>query len=163
MTDAYQFRRPVEADHRVLVDQVDEWWGGRKMRSLLPRLWFRHFAGTSWVVEDERGVLVGMLVGFISPDRPAEAYIHMAATSPNHRRAGLGRALYERFFDDARGRGVRTVLAITWPGNQLSVRFHRAMGFEPDAGPGTQRLYGTPAYPDYDGEGQDRVVFSRSV
>jgi ribosomal protein S18 acetylase RimI-like enzyme len=154
------FRRPVEADHRFLVDRVDEWWGGRKVRQLLPRLWLRHFTGTSWIAEDPSGAIVGFLVGFISPDDPANACIHMAATSPNQRRNGLGRALYDRFLADARASGVRRVTAVTWPGNQVSVGFHRAMGFLPDEGPGTQRLYGTPAYPDYDGDGQDRVVFS---
>ena len=39
-----RFRRPTEADHAQVVDVVDEWWGGRKMRALLPRLWFRHFS-----------------------------------------------------------------------------------------------------------------------
>jgi hypothetical protein len=43
------------------------------------------------------------------------------------------------------------------------VAFHRALGFEIDAGPGTQRLYGTPAYPDDDGEGEDRVHFRRRI
>jgi hypothetical protein len=37
------------------------------------------------------------------------------------------------------------------------------MGFAPDEGSGTQRLYGTPAYADYDGEGEDRVVFTRAL
>jgi hypothetical protein len=55
------------------------------------------------------------------------------------------------------------VTAITWPGNRVSVGFHRALGFVPEDGPGTQRLYGTPAYPDYDAEGDDRVVFSRPL
>jgi len=32
-----------------------------------------------------------------------------------------------------------------------------------DDGAGTQNLYGTPAYPDYDAEGDDRVVFSREL
>ena len=106
------------------------------------------------------GAIVGFLVGFISPDDPTQAHVHMAGTSPNHRRAGLGRALYERFLADARASGVRRVTAVTWPGNQVSVGFHRALGFRPDDGPGTQRLYGTPAWADYDGDGQDRVVFS---
>ena len=163
MTDDLRFRRPVEADHPVLVGQVDDWWGGRKMHELLPRLWFQHFTGTSWVAEDADGRLVGFLVGFVSPDRPDEAYIHMVGTSPNHRRTGLGRSLYERFFDDMRGLGVRRVGAVTWPGNQVSVRFHRAMGFHPADGPGTQNLYGTPAYPDYDADGDDRVAFSREL
>ena len=87
----------------------------------------------------------------------------MVGTSPNHRRAGLGRRLYEQFFEDARARGARHVTAITWPGNRVSVGFHRAMGFTPADGPGTQNLYGTPAYPDYDADGDDRVVFSREI
>ena len=37
------------------------------------------------------------------------------------------------------------------------------MGFAPADGPGTQNLYGTPAYPDYDADGDDRVVFSREI
>ncbi len=41
--------------------------------------------------------------------------------------------------------------------------FHRAMGFTPADGPGTMNLYGTPAYPDYDADGEDRVVFSRPL
>ena len=163
MSDGMRFRRPTEADHREVVAQVDDWWGGRKVHQLLPRLWFQHFTGTSWIAEDAEGRLVGFLVGFVSPDRPDEAYIHMVGTSPNHRGVGLARALYERFFDDGRARGVRRVSAVTWPGNRVSVGFHRAMGFRPSEGPGTQNLYGTPAYPDYDAEGDDRVVFSREL
>jgi len=124
------------------------------------RLWFQHFSGTSWIVEDAGGRLIGFLVGFISPDHPDRAYVHLVATSPNHRRRGVGRTLYEHFLEDVAGRGVRRVNAITWPGNRVSVNFHRAMGFVVDDGPGTQRLYGTPAYSDYEADGDDRVVFS---
>ena len=63
----------------------------------------------------------------------------------------------------SRARGVRRVTAVTWPGNRGSVAFHRAMGFSAEVGPGTQNLYGTPAYPDYDADGDDRVVFSREL
>jgi GNAT superfamily N-acetyltransferase len=158
-----RFRRPTEADHAAVVGVVDEWWGGRRMRALLPRLWFQHFVDTSWIAESVDGRIQGFLVGFVSPDHPTEAYIHMVGTNPNRRKRGLGRALYERFFDDVRSRGARTVGAVTWPGNQISVKFHTAMGFRSDDGPGTQRLYGTVAYPDYDGEGEDRVRFIRDL
>ncbi len=163
MTTEVRLRRPTESDHPHLIRQVDEWWSGRKVHALLPRLWFQHFAGTSWVAEDPEGGTVGFLIGFVSPDRPDEAYIHMVGISPNHRRAGLGRVLYERFFEDARAHGARHVTAVTWPGNQASVGFHRAMGFLPFDGPGTQNLYGTPAFADYDADGDDRVVFSRGL
>jgi GNAT superfamily N-acetyltransferase len=154
-----ELRRPTEADYPRLVAVVDEWWGGRRMRALLPRLWLQHMTGTSWIAESSDGRLRGFLVGFISPDRPDTAYAHMIGVDQNLRKAGVGRALYERFFDDVRARGARRVLAITWPGNRTSVTFHRAMGFRIDDGPGTQNLYGIPAYPDYDGDGEDRVVF----
>ena len=157
------FRRPVEADHATVVELVDEWWGGRRMRALLPRLWFQHFTGTSWVLETPNGRLVGFVVAFIGPDDPSIGYVHMIASDPNRRRAGIGRTLYERVFGDLAARGVRKVRAITWPGNRTSVAFHRQLGFRIDDGPGTQRLYGTPAYPNYDGWGEDRVVFTRDL
>jgi ribosomal protein S18 acetylase RimI-like enzyme len=157
------FRRPVEADHARLVGLVDEWWGGRRMRFLLPRLWLQHFTGTSWIAERADGRLAGFLIGFISQDQPDTAYVHMVATNPNGRRSGLGRELYERFADDVRERGVARVKAVTWPGNRVSVAFHTSIGFRIEEGPGTQRLYGTPAYADYDGEGEDRVVFIRDL
>jgi GNAT superfamily N-acetyltransferase len=161
--DDLRFRRPTEDDYPAVIGVVDEWWGGRRVRALLPRLWFQHFTGSSWIAESDDGRLEGFLVGFVSPDRPAEAYVHMVGTNPNRRKHGLGRALYERFFEDARARDARIVRAVTWPGNQISVKFHTAMGFRPDDGPGTQRLYGTVAYPDYDGDGEDRVHFIREV
>ncbi len=158
-----RLRRPTEADYGPIVSVVDEWWGGRVMHALLPRLWFQHFTGTSWVAETRKGQLVGFLVGFISPDHPDEAYIHMVAADPNRRLRGVGRTLYERFFEDVRGRGVKTVKAITWPGNRVSVGFHIAMGFEPSSGPGSKDESGVPAYPGYDYEREDRVVFLREI
>jgi ribosomal protein S18 acetylase RimI-like enzyme len=157
------FRRPTGADHPRIVDVIDDWWGGRHMRLILPRLWLEHFSGTSWVVERPDGRLAGFVVAFLSQDDPTMGYVHMIAAEPSRRRRGLGRALYERAFDDLSGRGARRVRAVTWPGNRISIAFHRALGFAIDEGAGTQRLYGTPSYPDYDGPGEDRVVFTREL
>ncbi len=158
------FRRPTEADYLAVVRLVDDWWGGeRRIDVFLPRLWFQHFTGTSWLAEADDGRSVGFLVGFVSPDHPDAAYVHMVAVHPSRRGRGLGQALYQRFFDDVRARGVRRVTAVTWPGNRQSVAFHRAIGFSVADGPGTQNLYGTPAYADYDFGREDRVVLVRSV
>jgi ribosomal protein S18 acetylase RimI-like enzyme len=163
VTDDLRFRRPTPDDHPRLDAVIDEWWGGRRLRHLLPRLWLEHFAGTSWLVEDGDGRLAGFLVGFLSQDDPTTAYAHMIASDPNRRRRGLGATLYERFFEDARARGATRVTAVTWPGNRQSIAFHRAVGFAIDDGPGTQPIYGTPAHPDHDGDGEDRVVFVRAL
>jgi GNAT superfamily N-acetyltransferase len=162
-TPALRFRRPVDADHAVVVGVIDEWWGGRRLHQLLPRLWFQHFTGTSWIAETESGRLTGFLVGFRSPDHPDEAYVHMLAADPNLRRRGVGRALYERFFEEMRALGVQRVKAVTWPGNRVSVAFHLAIGFRPDDGTGSQRLYGTPAFSDYDYAGEDRTLLVREL
>ena len=161
--DVITFRRPTEDDYPTLVGLVDEWWGGRRIQPMFQRVWFQHFSGTSWLAELPDGRPAGFVVGFISPADPAVAYVHFVATNPNVRRQGLGRALYERFFDDVAGRGVREVHSITWPGNRVSVGFHLAMGFEPIGGAGSQNLYGTTAFADYDGPGEDRVHFSRRI
>jgi ribosomal protein S18 acetylase RimI-like enzyme len=157
------FRRPTEADHRRVVAVVDDWWGGRRLRHLLPRLWFQHFCGTSWIADDGEGRLAGFIVAFVSADEPTTGYVHMIAADPNRRRAGIGRALYQHVFDDLGARGVGRIVAITWPGNRPSIDFHRALGFAVDDGPGTERIYGTPAYADYDGPDDDRVVFIREL
>ena len=157
------FRRPTEADYPPIVRVIDDWWGGRNMDWLLPRLWLQHFTGTSWLAEAEDRRIAGFLIGFHSPDQPDVAYCRLIATNPNLRGRGLGRALYERFFDDARAAGRRQVHAITWPGNRTSIAFHRALGFEILAGPGSQNLYGTPAFVGYDFDREDRVILVRAL
>jgi GNAT superfamily N-acetyltransferase len=157
------FRRPVEADYSRISRVMDDWWGGREISRLLPRLWLQHFTGTSWIAEGGDGRLAGFLIGFMSADRPEVAYCHFIATDPNRRGKGLGRALYERFFEDGRAAGRSVVHAITWPANRLSLGFHRSMGFEVQAGEGTQNLYGTPARPGYDFDREDRTVLVRPL
>jgi GNAT superfamily N-acetyltransferase len=159
VTPPIGFRRPVEGDYPAIVEVIDEWWGGRRVRHLLPRLWLEHFRATSWIAETEDGRLAGFLIGFVSPEHPDEGHVHMVAANPNLRRRGLGRQLYERFFADARAAGVRRVQAVTWPGNRVSIDFHRSIGFRPDDGPGSTPIYGVPAFADHDGPGEDRVRF----
>lgn len=156
-------RRPTEADYPAISRVVDDWWGGRRVDVLLPRLWLQHFTGTSWLAETDDGRLAGFLIGFMSPDQADVAYCHLIATNPSLRRRGLGRALYERFFADARAAGRTRVVAITWPANRLSLAFHRALDFEVRQGPGSQNLYGTASQPDYDFEREDRAILVRSI
>jgi L-amino acid N-acyltransferase YncA len=87
----------------------------------------------------------------------------MVAASPNLRRRGVGRALYEQFIADVRSRGVGRVTAITWPGNRASVVFHEAIGFRLVDGPGTQSIYGVPAFTDYDDDRDDKAVMVREL
>lgn len=153
-------RQMTRADFHYLCLVADSWWGDQ-VRYLLHPLYLEHFPQTCLVVEEE-GALAGFLIGFISQGRPGEAYCHMIATAPAYRGRGIGRALYERFFELARSRGCAKVLAITVPYNQTSIAFHGQMGFrlrDEEAG----WLGPLPYYPDYAGPGVDCVLMERRL
>jgi predicted GNAT superfamily acetyltransferase len=144
-------RAAAPDDHARVIAVLDDWWGGRRMTDMLPRLFFTHFHDTSFVAERD-GELAGFLVGFLSQSRPEEAYVHFVGVSPADRGSGLGRELYERFFAAARAHGRTRVSCVTSPANAASLAFHAAIGFEasaPRAG--------------YDGPGEDRIVLTRSL
>lgn len=59
------------AGYGPVIAVVDDWWGGRQMAGLLPRLFFERVTGTSFAAE-RGGALAGFLVGFLlSQARPA--------------------------------------------------------------------------------------------
>ncbi|HKU59322.1 MAG TPA: GNAT family N-acetyltransferase [Gaiellaceae bacterium] len=125
----YSIRPAEPADYARVIAVVDEWWGGRQMAAMLPKLFFVHFRDTSFVAE-AGGELAGFLCGFRSQTFDDEAYIHFVGVSPAHRKSGLGRELYDRFFAAVARRSV--VRAVTSPRNETSIAFHRSLGFEVD-------------------------------
>ena len=154
--------RPVQtADYDRVIAVVDDWWGGRHMAEMLPRLFFTHFENTVFVAEDDSGELAGFIVGFLSQANPDEAYVHFVGVAPAHRGAGLARSLYERFFEAARAADRHVVRAVTSPVNRVSIAAHQALGFEMVAGPAEQD--GVPFHPDYDGPEGDRVLFVKRI
>ncbi len=155
-----EFRHLRPSDYRPVISVIDEWWNGRHMADMLPRLFFEHFTDTSFVAERD-AELAGFLVGFTSQSRPGEAYIHFVGVRPAERDRGLGRQLYEHFFAAVRARGCSLVRAVTAPVNQGSVRFHQRMGF--DVEPGDRQAGGMQVTSGYDGAGQDRVRFVKNL
>jgi ribosomal protein S18 acetylase RimI-like enzyme len=148
---AVELRHAKPSDYGRVIGRVNVWWGGRDMAPMLPRLFFLHFEGTSFVAEDGHE-LAGFLCGFLSQTDGDEAYIHFVGVSPDRRGEGIGRALYERFFDEVRGQGRSLVRCVTSPVNERSVAFHEALGFEVDR-----------VAEDYDGPGEDRVLLVRKL
>jgi predicted GNAT superfamily acetyltransferase len=142
--------RPAEPDdYARVIDVIDQWWGGRSMAAMLPKLFFVHFRDTSFVA-DEDGELAGFLCGFRSQTYDDEAYVHFVGVDPRRRGSGLGRTLYERFFEAVAPRSV--VRAVTSPLNERSVAFHQALGFE------VERVD-----QDYDGRGEPRVLLVKHL
>jgi ribosomal protein S18 acetylase RimI-like enzyme len=142
-------RHAEPADYARVIGVVDEWWGGRPMAPMLPKLFFVHFRDTSFVVEED-GTVLAFLCGFRSQTYDDEAYIHFVGVHPDHRGRGLARELYERFFAAVAPRAI--VRAVTSPVNERSVAFHRALGFD------VERVDD-----DYDGRGEARVLLVKRL
>lgn len=139
-----------EDDYSEVIAVIDDWWGGRAMADMLPRLFFKHFVDTSFAVEHDEHV-IAFLCGFVSQTDPIVAYIHFVGVDPTWRGENIGRALYEAFFTRVRERGCEAVECVTATGNVASQSFHRRMGFTLD-----ERR-------DYDGRGGDRVVMVKRL
>jgi predicted GNAT superfamily acetyltransferase len=144
-------RAALAADYDAIIAVADEWWG-RPVHRALPRLFLDHFHDTSLIAERPGGELAGFLVGFGSPAQRECAYIQFVGVSPRERRSGLGRVLYQAFFELAERDGRRVVRAVTAPANSASIAFHAAMGFTV-SGP----------VDGYDGPSSPMVVFERRL
>ncbi|GGE55870.1 ribosomal protein S18 acetylase RimI-like enzyme [Priestia taiwanensis] len=149
-----------EEDYVRVIEVLVEWWGGRDLSDLLPRLFFQHFQDTSFIIED-KGKIVGFIVGFISQTKPSEAYIHFVGVHSNYRKQRIGTKLYEHFFACVRAKGCDTVKCITSPVNTVSIAYHINIGFRIEEG--DKVLDGIHVQKNYDGRGHDRVVFVKKI
>jgi L-amino acid N-acyltransferase YncA len=151
-------RHAEPGDYDRVINNVDAWWGGRRMAGMLPRLFFTYFRPWTYVaVQDE--AIIGFLAGFQSQTDPRQVYCHFVGIDPGWRGRGVGEALYQRLFVEATSRGCHEVLAVTAPTNSGSIAFHTRMGFAPL--PGLCTEFQAPYSPDYDGPGEDRVRFRK--
>lgn len=160
MSEHLAIRQGTSADYDSIIHQVDSWWGGRNMASMLPRLFFSHFSPWTYIAE-RQGKTIGFLCGFRSQTDPSVVYCHFIGIAPEARGQGVGESLYGRLFADAQEAGCREVRAVTSPLNRGSIAFHTRLGFA--VIPGSRETNGVAWHPDYDGPGEDRVCFKRAL
>ena len=126
----------------------------------MPKLFFIHFRDTCFIAEKDNQI-VGFLIGFLSQTFPDEAYVHFLGVHPNFRKQGIARKLYEVFFETVRKRGRNIVHLVTASVNKESIAFHMHIGFQIE--PQDTRIDGLPVYRNYDGRGNDRVLFVKRI
>ncbi|MCL2725821.1 MAG: GNAT family N-acetyltransferase [Polyangiaceae bacterium] len=144
-----QTREITKADFDEIVEVIDRWWGG-PISTFAHPIFFYELGDNALIVEED-GRLVGFLLGFIHISTPRTGYIYLVGIHPDHRRRGVGRLLYETFTQRCRDRGCTRMKAITTAGNEGSIRFHHALGWE-----GVE-------IEDYAGPGRKRVVFTKDL
>jgi GNAT superfamily N-acetyltransferase len=137
-----QTRPLTKQDYDRIVAVIDHWWEG-PTSALAHPIFFYELGLLARVVEEDNQ-LVGFLFGFIAPDTRV-GYVHLVGIHPEYRRRGVARLLYAAFEDDCRSEGCSGLKAITTHGNEGSVRFHAALGWQVNetenyAGPGRSRI-----------------------
>jgi len=155
-----KIRSVKSSDYYVISPLLNDWWGGRQMADMLPKLFFDHFTDTSFIAEKD-GKIIGFLIGFLSQSKSEEAYIHFVGVHPEYRKHKIGNQLYNEFFNAVKPKGVRVVLCVTSPVNKVSIAYHTKMGF--DIEQGNKSIDGVSVHTDYDGPNQDRVLFIKHL
>lgn len=145
-------RHAQPSDYGRVIGRLHAWWEGHDIAPQLPQLFFLHFEGTSFVADAPDGQLAGFLIGFLSQSNDTEAFVHFVGVAPEHRRQGVGRALYLRFFEAARAHGRSVVRCVAHPSDARAIGFHEALGFH------AERIAR-----DFEGPGEDRVLLARSL
>ena len=160
MEEDIKIRKADPLDHETIMCALQDWWGGRYLTAMLPKLFLNHFNDTSFVIEKD-GEMIGFLIGFISPAIKNEAYVHFMGVHPDFRQKGIGTTLYERFFEICRNHGRNIIRACTSPVNRGSVDFHKRIGFELE--PGDDKIDGLPVTSDYNWPGDHKVQFTKFI
>ncbi|MEY9970839.1 ribosomal protein S18 acetylase RimI-like enzyme [Lysinibacillus sp. RC46] len=155
-----EIRSVKGSDYYVISPLINEWWGGRNMSDMLPKLFFDHFTQTSFIAEKD-GKLVGFLIGFLSQTHANEAYIHFVGVHPEYRKHNIGNHLYNEFFNVVKQNNRSIVRCVTSPVNKVSIAYHTKMGFEIEDG--DRSVDDLSINTEYDGPNQDRVLFVKKL
>ena len=153
-------RNSKASDHPRIIGVLKDWWSGRDLTWMLPKLFLIHFNNTSFVVE-KSDELIGFLIGFLSPARPKEGYIHFAGVHPDYRGIRIGGFLYHRFFKICKENGRDIIRACTSPVNKGSIEFHKKIGFE--ISKGNAEIEGIQVTLDYNKSNDPKVLFERRI
>ncbi len=149
-------RQARSTDHARIIEVLTDWWDGRDLTWMIPKLFLNHFYKTSFIIEREHR-LIAFLIGFLSPSIADEGYIHFCGVHPDYRGSGIGTFLYQKFFKLCRKQDRHLVRACTSPVNRGSILFHQKIGF--DLAPGDSEFEGIPITNDYNKPGDPKVLF----
>jgi GNAT superfamily N-acetyltransferase len=153
-------RNSKPSDHQRIISVMKDWWGGRDLTLMLPKLFLMHFCNTSFIIE-KGDSLKAFLIGLLSQSEINEGYIHLVGVHPNYRGMGIGAFLYQRFFEICKEYNRDTVRSCTSPVNKGSIEFHRKIGF--DILKGNAEVDGVQVSMDYNRPGDSKVLFEIKI
>lgn len=160
-------RNAVEDDFQAIANLALNCSPMITERNSIYHIFTRFFQNTVFLaeIEDEKQVkeLVGFLIGFMSQKNKEDAYIHLLCVHPSCRGMGLGTDLIKKFLKVVIKMGCKRVYLITKPVNKTAIDFYTKMGFKKNHGYKTNIIGGEEVIKDYNGKGEDMIVFQKII
>ncbi len=153
-------RKSRPSDHHRIISVLEDWWGGRDLTWMLPRLFLIHFYNTSFIIA-KGDKLIAFLIGFLSQSNTDEGYIHFAGVHPDYRGVGIGKYLYGQFYEVCKEHERDIIKVCTSPANKGSIEFHQKIGFQIEQG--NAELDCIPVTLDYNKPDDPKVLFKKRI
>jgi len=153
-------RHTDPSDHPKIINVMEDWWNGRDLTYMVPKLFLVHFCDTSFIIEKDTE-LIAFLIGFLSPSRKTEGYIHFAGVHPEYRNIGIGEYIYGCFSQICIENERKIIRACTSPVNRGSIAFHTKIGFEIEKG--NSVIDGVQVVLDYNKSSDPKVLFKKII
>ncbi len=160
LPEGLSVRNTRPSDHAGIIGVMLDWWNGRDLTHMLPKLFLVHFCNTSFIVE-KGNELIAFLIGFMSPANPAEGYIHFSGVHPEYRGTGIGAFIYDRFTQLCIENNRSVIRACTSPVNKGSIDYHTHIGFKIEKGEAV--IEGVQVTLDYNRPNDPKVLFKKSL
>jgi ribosomal protein S18 acetylase RimI-like enzyme len=151
-------------DFNQILDNFECFWGENdserlhKLKILHHPILIYELGDNAFVIKKE-DLVIAYLFGLFSTTEPL-AYVQFIAVHSDYKRKGLATALYQYFSQKAFENKFKLLKAITTPGNQDSINFHKSICMNLLGQPNND---GIRVIKDYAGPGQDRVVFMKEI
>ena len=155
-------RNAFPNDFLEIANKSKEWADLVIERESIYHIMVEHFKNTCFIAED-RGEMIGYLLGFRSQAHPDVAFIHLIEVAPRLRGNGVGRRLYNQFMITAKAMGCTSIMALGKPENRSCSVFYTAMGFAVEADEHAIEIEGVRAIKDYNGPGKHVAVWRKKL
>jgi GNAT superfamily N-acetyltransferase len=155
-------RNAFEGDFIDICNMSREWSDLVIEREGIYHIFTAYFRDTCFIAED-RGKMIGFLLGFRSQVNPSQAFLHLVQVAPEMRGHGIGRRLYRQFEESAKKMGCKQIHTIARPENKAGQAFHTGMGFKIIRTDSSIEINGIPVARDYNGPGKHMAIFVKDI
>jgi ribosomal protein S18 acetylase RimI-like enzyme len=155
-------RNAFPNDFAEVANKSKEWGDIVIERESIYHILVEHFRETCFIAED-RGQMIGYLLGIRSQSHPEMAYMHLIQVAPKLRGNGVGRRLFTQFQSAAKSMGCTKIYTITKPENKQCIGYYKAMGFNVANSKDKIDVDGVEATKDYNGPGRHMIVWCKEI